>query len=551
MSKTIFTLAATVSLGISATALAAADRPNILLIVADDLGYTDLSVTGSEIATPNIDALANAGKFHSDFIVAPNCSPTRSMLLSGTDNHLAGLGLMAEMPKAPNQKGQPGYLGHLNDNVVPFTTTLQNAGYRTYMAGKWHLGGKDGHRPESNGFDESFALMQGGGSHYSDMGGISPGYPHVTYFNNGQRVESLPEDFYSSDFYADRMISYIGDGSEEPFFGYLAFTAPHWPLQAPAEWIAPHEGKYDQGYELLKASRSQGLKDAGLFPTDAPVNDFRAFGGQKPWDTLTAEEKKISSRSMEIYAGMVSNLDWNVGRVVDHLKATGQYDNTMIMVMSDNGAEGGNIRFLWNRYSDEKKAAFFGDMDMSLENMGKPKSFVFYDAWGQAGVGPYRAFKGVGTLGGVRTFMIAKPAGEAVEASVSDTLVSVMDLAPTFLEMAGATHPTTVDGRDILPHKGMSILDIIHGKADSVRDETAIMGTELLHNFGLRKGDWRMVKTGRGGFKSDGWMLFDLANDPAETNDISAENPEKLAELQAAWKTYLADSNVIFPQKTN
>jgi arylsulfatase len=426
---------------------------------------------------------------------------------------------------------------------------LQDAGYQTFMAGKWHLGSQDGQRPESHGFDHSFALMQGGASHYADMARMTP-VTATQYFEDGQAVAELPPDFYSSDFYTDQMIEYIGGAEDEPFFGYLAYTAPHWPLQAPEAWIEPFEGTYDAGYEVLKDQRIKGLVDAGLFPEDAPANDFKSFGPQRPWDSLTDAQRRTSARSMEIYAGMVANLDWNIGRVIAHLKETGQYDDTVIVFMSDNGAEGGNLRFIWDRYPDEVKGPFYDAIDNSYDNMGKVGSFVYYDAWGQAGVGPFRDFKGAGGQGGVRTYLMVKPAG-AAEPMVNDSLVSVMDIAPTLLELAGATHPETVGGAPVLPHQGKSLTPILAGQADAVRGEDDVIGTDLLYNRALRKGDWRIVWNQRPPFKSENWLLFDLANDPAETRDVASEHPEKLAEMLAAWDGYVAQNNIILPQQAS
>ena len=544
MKRTLTAVAALCAFGAAAMA---DSQPNILVIVADDLGYTDLSLMGGEIATPNIDAIAQGGTLFTDYIVAPNCSPTRAMLLSGTDSHLAGLGLMAEMPKSPDQENHPGYLGYLNESVHAFPRSLQNAGYQTFMAGKWHLGSQDGNRPESHGFDHSFALMQGGASHFADMSAMSP-VGGTQYFADGQPVAELPADFFSSDFYTDQIIDYISAADDAPFFGYLAYTAPHWPLQAPDAWIEPFEGKYDAGYEVLKDQRIQGLIDAGLFPGDAPVNDFKSFGAQQPWDDLTDAQRRTSARAMEIYAGMVANLDWNIGRVIDHLKETGEYDDTLIIFMSDNGAEGGNMYFIWDRYPDALKEPFYAGIDNSYDNLGKAGSFVFYDAWGQAGVGPFRDFKSSAGQGGVRTFMMVKPTGDA-EPVVNDSLVSVMDIAPTLLDIAGAAHPDTVDGAPVLPHLGKSLTPILAGQAQSVREEWDIIGSDLLYNRALRMGDWRIVWNQRGPFASGGWQLFDLANDPAETRDLAADNPDKLAEMLVAWDGYVAQNKVIIPQR--
>ncbi|WP_377768742.1 sulfatase-like hydrolase/transferase [Paracoccus aurantiacus] len=341
-----------------------------MVILADDLGYTDLGVTGGEIDTPNLDSLAGSGMLFTNVAVAPSCSPTRSMLMSGTDAHLAGLGLMYEMPKAPNQLGQPGYIGHLNDSVVAFPAVLQAADYSTFMVGKWHLGMDEGYLPNDRGFDQSFVMGVGGSDHFALQKGVGPDRPISPYFDNGVPVEKLPEGFYSTDFYTDRMIEYLGDGSEEPFFAYVAYTSPHWPLQAPEDWIDRYAGRYDEGYEVLLEQRIESMTDLGLFPENAPINEFVVGGNQRPWDSLSDEEKARSSRSKEIYAAMVANLDWNIGRLIDHLKETGEYDNTLILFLSDNGPDEKDPRFIWGMFPEDVHSRTQNDPDSSTGNCG-------------------------------------------------------------------------------------------------------------------------------------------------------------------------------------
>ncbi|MCL4157918.1 UNVERIFIED_CONTAM: hypothetical protein GTU68_002347, partial [Idotea baltica] len=293
------------------------DRPNFLLIVADDLGYTDLGVYGSEIETPNLDALARDGLILTDFHNQAVCAPTRAALLSGTDNRNAG----GAMHQTPNQRDVPGYESYLNEDVVPFSEQLQNGGYNTYMAGKWHLGGESNQTPNARGFDRSFALMQGGASHYSDGRGMFANQRVAFYKENGESIDNttLPEDFYTSDFYTDYIINSIDQGNtEEPWFAYLAFTAPHWPLQAPDEYVEKYKGVYDDGYEALRESRIESAKALGVIPANAPT--YPQLERLQGWDTLSDEEKAISAKEMEIYAGMVDSLDENVGRLIDHLK---------------------------------------------------------------------------------------------------------------------------------------------------------------------------------------------------------------------------------------
>lgn len=319
----------------------AATKPNILIIVADDLGYSDLGAFGGEIRTPNLDALAARGLKLTGFHSAPTCSPTRSTLLSGTDNHLAGLGNMAEM-LTPNQVGKPGYEGHLPDDIVTLADRLHDLGYATLMAGKWHLGTRAQDSPARHGFDQSFDLAQGGGNHYGlDL--AKDGKSGTTYWENGRQLASLPAGFYSSDTYATKLIEQLGRADRaKPFFAYLTFTAPHWPLQAPDEDVARYRGRYDEGFEVLRARRLARLKALGLVAANVTPHDLVLPPGRR-WADLSAPERKEQARLMEIYAAMVDRMDQNVGRVIAHLKATGQYDNTIILFTADNGAEGIDI----------------------------------------------------------------------------------------------------------------------------------------------------------------------------------------------------------------
>ena len=264
-------------------------RPNFLLVVTDDMGYTDLGSFGGELDTPNIDRLADEGTRFTDFHVSVSCSPTRSMLLSGTDNHLAGLGTMSELIH-PWQRGKPGYEGHLNDRVVSLAEIFRDGGYHTYMAGKWHLGHDPGERPFDRGFERTFSLMNGGASHWNDRSGLF-GAETVRYTKNGQLLESLPDDFYSSRSYADSLMASIreNDGDGRPFLAYLAFAAPHDPLHVPEPWLSKYKGRYAQGYEALRRSRIEGSKRSGVVPSDAAPPERHPL--VRPWSSLTEEER--------------------------------------------------------------------------------------------------------------------------------------------------------------------------------------------------------------------------------------------------------------------
>jgi arylsulfatase len=302
-------------------------RPNILLIVVDDMGYSDISPFGGEINTPNLSSLAKDGMIFTDFHTGPSCSPTRSMLISGTDNHLAGLGSMGEAI-APNQVGKPGYEGYLNDRVVSFANLLQDAGYFTAMSGKWHLGEEPEHDPFNRGFQKAFTMLQGGASHFDDEWMMYANYT-PTYREDGVRVH-VPKGFYSTEFYTDKIIEYIdGREKEKPFFAYLSFTAVHDPLHLPDDFLDKYKGQYDAGYDVLRTERLDKMEQLGIIPSG--VQPFPRLPMIPEWDNLPDEQKKVEARQMELYAAMVENVDFHIGRVIQHLKQSGDYQNTLII----------------------------------------------------------------------------------------------------------------------------------------------------------------------------------------------------------------------------
>ncbi len=335
-------------------------RPNILLIVADDLGYSDLGAFGSEIPTPNLDALARSGMLLTDFYAGMTCSPTRAMLMSGTDHHVAGMGVQGR-PSREDQRGQPGYEGYLNFRVASLAELMTDAGYNTYMTGKWHLGEELEHGPRARGFRRSFVSLDGA----AHLGGWDWRGPQPARYRDGEEIVEVGDDFYTTRFYTQRMIEYIEQDRAEgkPFFAYLAYTAPHWPLQAPDESIARFKGRYDAGYEALYESRFARQKELGLVAADAEPIDAARF--RPRWSELSEDERRFEARRMEIYAAMVSDLDTYVGEVVAYLERSGERDNTFIMFMSDNGAEASR-RDLVPPISEHVGKEY----DHSLENLG-------------------------------------------------------------------------------------------------------------------------------------------------------------------------------------
>lgn len=512
----------------------ATTRPNILVIVADDLGYSDIGAFGGEIRTPNLDALARGGVRLTGFHGAPTCSPTRSMLLSGTDNHLAGLGNMAEM-RTPNQIGRPGYQGYLPGNVVTVAERLRALGYTTMMSGKWHLGVRPEDSPARHGFDQSFDLAQGGGNHYGADLSHAPGDHGTTYWENGRQLATLPPDFYSSDSYATKLIEQLGRAdSSRPFFAYLTFTAPHWPLQAPAEDIARYRGRYDAGFEALRGERLQRMQQLGLLPEGTVPHELVLPPGQR-WADLTPEQRQRQSRLMEIYAAMVDRMDQNVGRVIAYLRETNQLGNTVILFTADNGADLARAEI--PGVSERIRTA-----DNSLANLGRATSYGWYGpGWAQAATAPSWMYKGFTTEGGTRVAAFVDWPGSA-RRGVSDAYGTVMDVLPTLVDAAGGDwHGGTFDGRAVQPVRGQSWAPFLAGVAEQVHSPDEIVGSELFGRRAVRQGDWKAVNL-------DGtWHLFNIRLDPGETDDRAAAEPERIRALARAWDRYAHEVGVVMP----
>lgn len=540
----ILLAACLLSLAACADWFAKAPPPNILLILADDLGYSDLGVLGGEINTPNLDALARAGKLLTNFHVGPTCSPTRAMLFSGADTHRAGLGTMNGM-QSEEQLGLPGYEGFLNKQMITLPRLLREAGYHTYMAGKWQLGYQDGHYPLDRGFDRAFWLKHGGASHFSDMRGIMEPQAVAYWAEGRERLESLPDDFYSSVHITDKLIEYIdgnrGDG--KPFFAYAAYTAPHWPLQAPQEYIDKYEGVYAGGYDPIRRQRVKNMSAAGLIKagsTPAPRHPE-----WPDWEALSDEQKKLEVRRMQLYAAMVEALDDNIGRLIQYLQDAGEYDNTFIMFFSDNGAEGNNPQDLGT--NPQWVPANF---DNSYENMGKPGSYVSTGpGWAHVSNTPFHLYKAFPTQGGLLAPAIAVFPGRIEADSRSDAFATVLDVAPTFLQLANMPRPPEeVDGRRMQSLTGASLLPLMTGKEAEVHSSDYVYGIELFNRRMIRQGDWKLLWLNRPWGESD-WGLYNLAEDPGEQNDLSQARPEKLAQMLTLWEGYVAANGVkVFPE---
>ena len=509
-------------------------RPNILLIVADDLGYADLGSYGGDIQTPNLDELAAIGARFSRFHTSPLCAPTRAMLLSGNDNHIAGMGIQGRIP------GHFGYEGHLTDRIVPIPRLLQQQRYHTFMAGKWHLGMEPENNPSKKGFSRSFVTLRGAANHYDDQG-IFKETPRSLYTEDGKPAQ-WPEGAYSTDLYTDKLIAYMDEAValNKPFFGFAAYTSPHWPLQVDEKYWKKYEGRYDEGYETLKERRLASLKEAGMVPEDAllPPNHARVI----PWDSLSLEEQKTEARKMELYAGMVDNLDTNIGRLIRHLKEIGQFENTLIVFMSDNGAAAEDF------YYHPNFAPFIQEhFTYDYQAMGKANSFVSYGPqWAEAGSSPFRYFKGFPTEGGTVAPMIIAGPGIKYKNAIHDEFLTLMDLAPTFYDLAGVSYPEHFEGKEVYPLRGTSLVPFLSGTEDQIHSDDYVFGLEL-HNYGMiRKGDWKLTNTSRP-FDEDAFALYNLANDLAEMRDLRESEPEKYAEMLEAWKSFTSEMKVQIP----
>jgi len=456
------------------------------------------------------------------------------MLLSGNDNHIAGMG------SQDLRTGVFGYEGQLSDRIVPLPALLQRAGYHTYMAGKWHLGTTPDANPHRKGFEHSFVLLEGAGNHYDDRG-VFDDAPTSPYTEDGEKANWKKGD-YSTEFYTDKLISFIdrhkGDG--KPFFAYAAYTSPHWPLQVDPEYWKKYEGMYDDGYEKLKLRRFENLKEIGLIPEDAvlPPDHPKV----RTWESLSGEEKKTEARKMELYAGMVDNLDVNVGRLIQYLEDIGEYDDTLIVFISDNGAAAEDF------YHHEMFGPFIRQrFTEAYEAMGEPDSFVSYGPqWAEAGASPFKYFKGYTTQGGTSAPMIVSGPGIGKNGEVVHAFTTLMDLAPTFYEVAGIPYPRRFEGRDVYPLKGRSLWSLLTTSADNVHPADYVFALEHRGHVLIRQGDWKLVNTVIP-FHPDNFELYDLSRDLAEQQNLELSEPEKFQEMLGHWEAFKRDSRVQIP----
>ncbi len=534
-------LCAVLALGVS-PAIFAEDkpRPNIVFILADDLGFTDLASYGSEIATPTLSALAEAGIQFTNYHTAANCAPARAMLLTGVDNHLAGV---PDIPETlpPELKAQAHYQGVLGDNVVTIATLLEASGYHTYLAGKWHLGAAPRQLPSRRGFERTVALIDSGADNFEQRP-YMPIYDDANWFADGERL-TLPEDFYSSEFLIDKTIEFIDSNLPDgkPFFAYVPFQAVHIPVQAPQEFIDRYEAVYDAGWDALRLARHARAIELGIVPERTALNRMSTTDD---WASLSDERKRYEAKRMAVYAGMIEAMDHHIGRLTAHLKAQGVYDNTIFVFTSDNGGEAsGSV----------DPTAFGGSfMPNSLgystefETLGTKGSYnSISPSFASAAVSPLSFYKFYAGEGGMRVPLVIAGAPLALSPGMNNAFVWATDIAATILAFAETAPPgPRYAGKAVLPMTGKNLRPLLAGSVDQVYDASESVGYELSGHSALFQGDFKIVlnRPPRG----DGqWHLFDIVKDPGETRDLREVMPAQFQSMLTAYERYAVDNKVL------
>ena len=493
-------------------------RPNIVLIMADDMGYSDIGCYGSEIATPNIDRLAANGVRFRNFYNNAKCCPTRASLLTGLDNHEAGIG---NMVSNANAKIQPGpYQGFLNQDCVTIAEVLKTAGYSTYMSGKWHVGERKEHWPIQRGFDKYFGLISGASSYFELIQ-----ESHIRKMAYGNESWTPPaKGFYMTDAISDSAVAFISEHSsakkENPFFMYVAYTSPHWPLHALEEDIEKYEGRYNEGWDSLRSERYKKMLQLGIISEKYKLSPRTT--GIPSWKEET--EKKLWSRRMQVYAAMIDRMDQGVGRVISTLEKLNKLDNTLIIFLADNGgcAE-----------------------DVSTRNLGIPGVPVgekgsydsYREPWANVSNTPYRYYKNWLYEGGIRApLIIYWPKIVSGKGILTDQVGHVFDIMPTCIEVAGAKYPEKFKDNSIIPIRGTSLIPAFSG-ADLNRSKPIFW--EYNGERAMRQGDWKLVATNGGELE-----LYNLKDDPTEMNNLSSQQPERLRKMAVSYADWAKEVGV-------
>jgi len=495
-------------------------KPNIILIMADDMGFSDMGATGGEIKTPNLDALATEGILYKQFYNGARCCPTRASLMTGLYPHQTGMGWMTI-----RNLGTDSYTGELNNNCVTIAEVLKKAGYNTYMSGKWHVVADENMNQNSNkdawpvqrGFDHFFGTLRGDGSYYT------PGA-----LTSQNTIIEAPEDFYYTDAISDTAVSMIQENNktDTPFFMYVSYTAPHWPLHALKEDFEPYIDKYKIGWDSLRAERFDRQKRLGIINEDWILSERNPDA--PAWNSLSDERKEDMTRRMAIYAAQIEVMDRGIGRIIDELEKEGELDNTLIFFLQDNGG----------------CAEFISDGSRDIELMGSAESFESYRLpWANASNTPFRMFKHWTHEGGIATPLIIHwPKGVVNPGRTSERPGQLMDIMTTCVEVAGVKYPSEYKGNEIHALEGESLVQSIKNESDERKSD---LYWEHEANRAIRIGNWKLVLKASEVFPFDGkWELYNLANDRTEMNDLTDSYPEKVEEMKSKWEDWAKRVNV-------
>ena len=517
------------------------ERPNVVLILADDLGFTDIAPFGSEIDTPNIARLAASGLSFTNYHTAANCAPARAMLLTGVDSHRNGVPNIPESIP-PEQLAYDHYQGVLSQNVVTLASLLRGSGYHTYMTGKWHLGHTPELLPSARGFERTIAMADTGADNWEQRTYL-PIYDEAHWYADGEK-HTLPDDFYSSEYFIDKTIEFISanESDDKPFFAYIPFQAVHMPVQAPREFSDKYAGVYDQGWTVMREQRRLAAEEAGVIPENTEVI---VTPGTLDWNALTEEQREHHARRMEVYAGMVDAMDMHIGRLMTYLESIGEYENTIFIFTSDNGAEGSPlISPTGNSVLDPwfERVGY----ETGIENLGEKGSWV--------GIGPSNAtiaasplayYKFHANEGGLRVPLVMSGPGISQRGQLSDEFVFVTDLAPTILSLAGVNdHGGSWQTREVEPIVGKDFSSYLQGRAGPIHTASEPIGYEMGGSGALFKGDYKIVINKFEQNESE-WHLFNIKTDPGEANDLAEVEPELLAEMLADYEQWASSNNVL------
>ena len=519
-----------------------ANPPNILIIMADDLGFSDLGCYGSEIETPRLDALARHGVLMRSFYCAPFCSPSRAMLHTGLDAHLVGFGALKEVMD-PRQAGKPGYEMHLNDRAPTIAERLLRSGYETFLSGKWHLGRHPQHWPSARGFQRSFGLIDGSASHFSDMATWSNDpacMPQALFQENGQVTRFSEHGSYSTEVYTQWLMRQLQSRSEMqvPFFAMLNYTAPHFPLHAPDGDIARYDRTYQAGYDAIRRRRWERQQEMGWFGgIQAPAQSSAKW---PKWEELSPGLQALEARNMAVYAAMVSNMDRHIGMLLDTLERMDQLDDTLVIFLSDNGAEGNSVLD-----TERTREWVHRQMDNSLANRGRPGSFIEQGpGWAQVSNTPLRMYKSFTYEGGIRVPFIAKLPRQSGLGHVCDCYAHVTDIVPTLLDLAGIDMQAVDWPRPIPALPGRSMLPAWRAQSRSVHAGNEWTGWEMQGRNALRCGRWKLVHCNQP-WGGNAWELYDVESDPAESRNLAGELPEQVGTMLRSWHDYVQRNGVV------